>query len=416
MTSATPRPLPRIERFERLGYGLFVHWGLYSILGKGEWAQYHWKIPTAEYAKLALQFDAAEFDPRAIARMARSAGMRYIVLTTRHHDGFSLYDTRGLSKFDAPHSPAARDLVEEFVTACREEGIVPFLYHTTLDWSKESDTCPDEKFEEYLGYLNDSVEILCSQYGELGGLWFDGNWSRSNADWKEDDLYAIIRRHQPEAIIINNTGLDARGAAGHPEIDSVTFEQGLPSTPDRRGWKKYLAGEMCETVNLHWGIGMMDFNFKSPAEIIRHLCACRKLGANYLLNIGPTATGAIPEYETALLHKVGKWIALHGDLLSEGRPVPASCPGNDFLLQKGEKYYYFAHDSGRRGSSHVVSGGGSIGQRTIEDFSIPITSMKWLAAGEAGQFRQSSDDRTLTLDCPGYDYGIDLVVHVAELR
>ena len=134
-TSTTiPKPLPRIARFEKLGYGMFLHWGLYSQLGSGEWAMLNQEIPARDYNRLQQTFTAKDFDARAWARLAKTAGMRYITLTTRHHEGFSLYDTRGLSSFDAPHSPAKRDLVAEFVEGCRAEGIVPFFYHTTIDW------------------------------------------------------------------------------------------------------------------------------------------------------------------------------------------------------------------------------------------------------------------------------------------
>lgn len=415
MKSSLPKPLARISHFERLGYGLFIHWGLYSQIGRGEWIQFHDKIPVNVYAKLASTFTASDFDAPALARLARESGMRYAVLTTRHHEGFSLYDTRGLSSFDAPHSPAKRDLVQEFVEACRMDDIVPFLYHTTLDWGRDSANCSEKKFAEYLDYLNDSVEILCRHYGKIGGLWFDGNWSRPQSDWKEDRLYATIRKYQPEAIIINNTGLNARGAKGHPEIDSTTFEQGLPVAPDRRGWPKYVAGEMCETLNSHWGIGQNDFNFKSPADIIQNLCACRKVGANYLLNVGPTPTGGIPDYEAALLRKVGQWIGRHGNLIYEGKPVPATCPGRDFLLKKGNSYYYFAHDLSRRGDAHVVLQKGGNGPRGVDGFPARIKSVRWLDDDEKGRFTQSPDGSLLTLDCTGYNYGYDMVVRVAEL-
>jgi alpha-L-fucosidase len=411
-----PTPAPRIARFEKLGYGLFLHWGLYSQLGQGEWIQFQNKIPVKTYEKLAGTFTAADFDARAIARLAREGGFRYITLTTRHHEGFSLYDARGISTFDAPHSPAKRDLVKEFVQACRAEGIVPFFYHTTLDWRWDSAHCSEAKFKAYLDYLHDSVEILCRHYGKIGGLWFDGNWSRPQSNWQEDRLYATIRKYQPDAMIINNTGLDARGTRGHPETDSTTFEQGLPSSPDRRGWTKYVAGEMCETMNNHWGIGRKDFNFKSPAEIIRHLCSCRKVGANYLLNVGPTAKGAIPDYEAAVLRKVGEWIRLHGDLVYEGKPVAVQCQGSDFLLYKGNRYYYFAHDLTRRGNAHVVTPGSSQGPRVIDGFPKRVKSIRWLDDNEKGRFSQSTDQSMLTIDCAGFDYGNDLVVRVAEVK
>ena len=279
-----PVPLPRVARFERMAYGMFIHWGLYSQLGRGEWVMNREKISKEEYKKLRDTFTAKDFDGRKIARIARQAGMKYITLTSRHHDGFSLYDTRGLTDHDVMHTPAGRDLIKDFTDGCRAEGIVPFLYHTTLDWWQESF---NNDFDAYLDYLNKSVEILCTNYGPIGGLWFDGNWSKKDADWKEDRLYATIRKHQPEAIIVNNTGLHQRGKVGNPEIDSVTFEQGRPTPRDQRGMPKYVAGEMCQTMNRHWGLGKNDFAYMGPPQIIENLCACRKVGANYLLNVGP---------------------------------------------------------------------------------------------------------------------------------
>jgi alpha-L-fucosidase len=415
MDSTIPTPLPRIEAFERLGFGLFLHWGLYSQIGTGEWMHAHEGMPVAEYARLITTFTARHFDARSIARLARESGMRYICLTTRHHEGFSLYDTRGLSDFDALHSPAGRDLVAEFADACRAEGVSPFFYHTTLDLRWDSQNCSEAKFNEYLDYLNASVEILCRHYGKIGGIWFDGNWSRQ-ADWKEDRLYTTIRRHQPDAIIVNNTGLDARGVAGHPELDSVTFEQGLPSAPDRRGWPKYMAGEMCETMNRHWGIVRNDFHFMSPGTVIEHLCACRKVGANYLLNVGPTRDGEIPAYEAAVLRIVGDWIKRHGSMIYDAKPVAASCPGKDFVLKKGSRFYYFAHDMYRRDEPPVVQGGPSRRPRTVDGFPDRISRIRWLNEESDGRFIQSADGKLLTLECPGYDYGDDYVVLIAEME
>jgi alpha-L-fucosidase len=159
----TPTPLPRIANFERLAFGMFIHYGLYSLLGRDAWLSFHEQIPLTDYARLADRFTAEKFDAREIVRVAQTAGMRYVTLTTRHHDGFSLYDTRGLSAFDAPHAAAGRDLVAEFVTACRAGGLVPFLYHTTLDWQWDSANCDAAKFDEYLDYLH--ARLNCSAPG-----------------------------------------------------------------------------------------------------------------------------------------------------------------------------------------------------------------------------------------------------------
>lgn len=414
-TAEIPTPLPRVARFERLAYGMFIHFGLYSQLGKGEWIQHIGKIPQDEYEKLASTFTAEDFDARRIARLAKEAGMRYITITARHHDGFSLYDTRGLSEYDAPHSPAKRDLIAEFVEGCRAEGIVPFFYHTTLDWRWRTQEIDEAQFEEYLDYLHASVEILCTQYGPIGGLWFDGNWSR-RVDWKEDRLYGIIRKHQPEAMIINNTGLEARGFVGHPEIDSTTFEQGLPGPVDRRGWPKYVAGEMCQTMNRHWGYAKHDFNYISPAQVIETLALCRKVGANYLLNVGPEAQGKIPEYEAAVLQRAGEWVSLYGDLIYEGRPTSYKVSGRDFLLEMEGKLFWFAFDLSIQGDPNVVVPGRGAGPRTVTGLDRRIRGVRWLDNGEELSFAQNLEKGFATVHLTGQPYGTSLVVRVAEIE
>ena len=407
-----PKPEPRIQRFERLAYGMFIHWGLYSQLGKGEWIMHQEKIPKVQYAKLKDSFTAEDFNGRRIAKLARDAGMRYITITARHHDGFSLYDTRGLSDYDAVHSPADRDLIADFVEGCRAEGIVPFFYHTTLDWYQDSFK---EDFDTYLEYLRKSVELLCTNYGPIGGLWFDGNWSKPDADWQLDALYGMIRRHQPEAMIINNTGLEARGQIIHNEIDSVTFEQGRPKPMDRRGMPKYVAAEMCQTMNQHWGIGQRDFAYMSPKELIVNLAACRKVGANYLLNVGPTATGEIPAYEAATLTRVGEWIKLYGDLLYEGRPTAIAGMGDDFALEYDGKVYLFIHHLSIQGDANVVRMTSGAGPRSFAGLKRKIAKVRWLDNDEELDFAQDVDSGLLVINATGYPYGTNLVVRVAEL-
>ena len=231
-----------IERFKRLGFGMFVHFGLYSILGEGEWYLSANRSPNKRlYEKLPMRFDPVKNWAKELVKIAKSAGCRYINITARHHDGFSLYDTCGLSDYDAPHAKCGRDLIAEFTQACRSEGIVPFFYHTLLDWH---DPRYKDDFSAYIDYLVESVALLCRNYGQIGGIWFDGMWDKPNADWQEDRLYGTIKKLQPEAMIINNTGLDALGKVGHSMLDSVTFERGHPAYVDNSDRPR--AGEMCQ--------------------------------------------------------------------------------------------------------------------------------------------------------------------------
>ncbi len=409
---AIPKPQRYIADFEKMGLGMFVHWGLYSQLGKGEWIYSAQNMNMDDYKLLKDSFTAEDFDAEEIVLVAKNAGCRYITLTTRHHEGFSLYDTCGLSDFDAPHSPANRDLVREFVDACNKHGIVPFFYHTTLDWYNKDF---NENFDEYLEYLRKSVEVLCKNYGKIGGLWFDGNWSKADADWKEDALYATIRKYQPEAIIVNNTGLFARGAVGNPEIDSVTFEQGRPTPMNREGMPKYLAAEMCHTLNDHWGIGENDFNYQSPRSIIEHLCACRRVGANYLLNIGPTAQGGIEPMQRELMRILGKWMALYGEAIYEGKPHPAKCGADKNFILSGDGYLYvFIHDLGRGGDKNVTVDLFSNGSFTFDGVNESIESVEWMDNGEVLEFAQR--DGALSINATSYDYGTSTCVRVARAR
>jgi len=217
--AAFPSPLPRVARFEELAFGLFVHWGLYSLLGRGEWIRLRTPGCHPDYPALIREFTADGFDASAYVRLAKDAGMRYITFATRHHEGFSLYDTQGLSDFDVMHSPAGRDLVREFVDACRAGGIVPMFYHTTLDWhwrGLNTATCTEAEFAEYLDYLYASIELLCTQYGEIGGFWFDGDWSRKHADWQHDRFYGRIANTSPRRSLSTIPGFGRWGRALTP--------------------------------------------------------------------------------------------------------------------------------------------------------------------------------------------------------
>ncbi len=406
-----PIPEKRISDFEKMGFGLFVHWGLYSQLGMGEWTYEFHNRRMEDYTKLKDTFTAEDFDAEKLVLTAKQAGCKYINLTTKHHEGFALYDACGLSDFDAPNSAAGRDLVREFADACNKHDIAPFFYHATLDWYN---TDYKDNFERYLEYLRNSVEILCSNYGKIGGIWFDGNWDKPNADWQEDKLYSVIRRYQPDAIIVNNTGLSHRGEIGNPEIDSVTFEQGSPTPMKRDGMPKYLAAEMCHTMNNHWGIGINDINYKSPSELIASLCNCRKVGANYLLNIGPSAQGGIDSYQGELLKLVGRWMAMYGEAIYSGRPYPAGGCGKNFVLKGDDELYLFFFDMTRLGNENVSFGGKYCGWYSFGGMTDSVEKIEWMDNGESLDFMQK--DGLLSVNATGYPYGTSTCVRVAKAR
>ena len=402
----------RIKDFEQMSFGLFVHFGLYSVHGKGEWA-YNINIKAEEYHTLTEKFNPDVDWAQKLVLTAKNAGCKYITLTARHHDGFSLYDTCGLNNYDAPHSAAGRDLVREFVDACNVHGIITLFYHTLIDWHEPS---YNQNFPEYLKYLRASVKLLCKNYGKIGGIWFDGMWGKSDADWEEDEMYSLIRRYQPDAMIINNTGLSARGELGHIELDSVTFERDRPRNINLEGSPKYIASEMCQIFANHWGYAKRDFNFKSLSGVIEDFCACRKYGANYLLNVGPMGDGKLRPLDKAMLETLGEWVNIHSEAMYLPRPSNIEIYGKEknFILKGNGCYYLFVHGLGMEGSINVELIQDLPDYNNSFELQEKIKSIKWLDSGENLQFSQDGN-RVNVLTAPQL-YGEQLVVKIAKIE
>lgn len=398
-----------IRDFEKLGFGMFVHYGLYSVLGKGEWSHKILEIPSKQYQELTKKFYPKANWAEEIVHTAKKAGVKYITLTTRHHDGFSLYDTCGLSEYDSIHT-CGRDLVREFVDECNKQGILPFFYHTLLDWYVE---CYENDFKSYLKYLRSSVELLCKNYGKIGGIWFDGMWDKKEVDWEEDALYGLIRAYQPEAMIINNTGLSALGALGHIELDSVTFERGRPKPINKEGAPKYIASEMCQVFGDHWGYASDDLNYKSPADMIRDLACCRRYGANLLMNVGPMEDGSLRSIDKAIFELMGQWMfyneeaihALPADIIVENRE-------DDFLLKGGNTYYLFCHNLPMVADINVALVNEA---EYIDIFPLDecVQSIEWLDTNEPVSFEQ--ENGKVIVHTEPYRYGRNLVVRIAKI-
>lgn len=400
----------RIKEFEKLGFGMFVHFGLYSVIGKGEWAKKTLGIPWDEYLKTLEIFNPAENWAEELVINAKEAGCRYITLTTRHHDGFSLYDTCGLNEYDAPHV-CGRDLIKEFVDACRKHNVIPFFYHTLLDWHEES---YENNFKEYLVYLRKSVEIICKNYGNIGGIWFDGKWDKPNEDWEEDALYSLIRKYQPDAMIINNTGLSHRGELGHIELDSVTFERGRPKPINLDCSPKYIASEMCETFADHWGYAEHDLNFKSTGNLIRSYAICRRYRSNFLFNIGPKADGTLRTIDKGALEILGLWTKLNDEALHNPEPfnVEIEDKPDNFMLRDGDNYYLFFYDLSMKSDENVAINRDS-NLNNIFTFGKKIKSVNWLDNGEELSFTQEGDK--VNIQGKPYRYGSSYVVRIAKI-
>lgn len=391
-----------VEKFEELGFGLFVHFGLYSIQGQGEWyLSLNPNKNQEKYFALTKKFRVRSDWAKNLVKTAKSAGCKYITLTTRHHDGFSLYDTHGLNQFDAPHSACGRDLIKEFVDECNAQGITPFFYHTLLDWWHQDYR---GNFSAYIDYLIASVEILCKNYGKIGGFWFDGMWDKPNEDWQEDRLYATIRKYQPTAMIINNTGLDEQGKVGHYEIDSVTFERGKPCFVDNSDRRR--AGEMCQVLNDHWGYAKEDCNYKSVKELIENLVDCRKFNCNFLLNTGLLGNGNVNAIDKAILLQVGKWILQNKGFIYNVKSSEIHSTDADVLL--GSDGYYYAVIKGVE-----MVADENVQRKTAEKtvtLNRPILNGIWLDTGEPLEFTENQ------FKVKPFAYGKSLSVRIAKIK
>jgi alpha-L-fucosidase len=319
--------------FEDAKFGLFIHWGVYSLLGKGEWVMETDKIPIAEYRKLPPQFNPVKFDPEDWARLAKAAGVRYVTITSKHHDGFCMFDSK-LTDYDVVDaSPYGKDPLKALADALRKQRIKLFFYYSLLDWhhpdfyplgksGRHAGREPKGDWKKYVAYYQGQVRELCTNYGEIGGIWFDGWWDRPEAAWDLEGTYKLIHELQPGALVGNN-----HHVAPFPGEDFQMFEQDLPGE-NSAGFNKAgvaaLPLETCLTINQSWGYNASDDHYKSPEQIIHALVGAAGRGANLLLNIGPRPDGTISPESSERLATVGRWLETNGQAIFGTRRGPIS--------------------------------------------------------------------------------------------
>ncbi len=314
-----------IKWFQDAKFGMFIHWGLYSLLGRGEWVMHWEKIPVPEYEKLTSQFNPVHFDAKAWVQLAADAGQKYMVITSRHHDGFSMYNT-ALSDHKVTNTPFKRDPIAELAEACNKNQQVKLgFYVSLLDWHHPAYRFRQESglaWGDYIRFLHGQVKELCTNYGDLACFWFDGDWpchhiTEENAyfvaggSFEYESLYGIIRELQPDAVIHNN-----RHVKPLPGEDVQGFEQDLPgaNTAGFNTTEIYdLPIEVCMTINDNWGIHFEDENHKSTRQLIHNLVRSASVSGNYLLNVGPTADGTILPEHAKRLREMGMWLKLNGN-------------------------------------------------------------------------------------------------------
>jgi len=314
--------------FKEARFGMFIHFGLYALLGRSEWAMFLEEIPVGEYERLKDRFNPTEFNAKEWVQIAEDAGQRYITITSKHHEGFSMFNTK-LSNYSIMHTPFGRDLCGELAEECHRRGMIISFYFSLMDWHhpayQQSLKPRTPVSPEFIEFMLGQVRELCTNYGKLGAIWFDGGWDHTPEQWQAEKLMAMIAKLQPDTLINNRTGLPG---------DFSTPEEALgePNKPGRL-W------ENCMTINDNWGYDSRDERYKSPGEIVHLLVKAVAGGGNLLLNVSPLPIGKIDPQEAANLRDAGKWLKRNGESIYGADVFRPIYYDKTFTTAKGDKVY-----------------------------------------------------------------------------
>ena len=336
--------------FSEAKFGLFVHWGVYSVLGDGEWVMENEGISIESYDRLPAFFNPIDFNAKAWVQMAKKAGMKYITVTSRHHDGFSMFDSNATDYNIVKKTPFKRDVLKELAEACQEEGIRLFFYYSLVDWhrddyyprgttGKKSKGRGEGKWENYIAFMKEQLTELLTNYGEIAGIWFDGHWDKKDANWHFEEIYDLIHDLQPQCLIGNNH--HGKIIAGE---DFQMFEKDLPGE-DTKGFGAKaedvgkLPKEVCETISSSWGFRLNDDWVKSKKELIQLLVTTSGYGSNLLLNVDPMPNGKIKSKQISTLKEIGEWLEVYGETIY-GTQQGIIPPSKEMVsTQKGKRVY-----------------------------------------------------------------------------
>lgn len=392
----SPANLAARQWFQQARFGLFIHWGVYAVRGEGEWVMHEKRMTVAEYERDLLPvFDPVRFDPAAWVAMAKGAGMKYITITSKHHDGFAMWDSK-VSGYDVvERTPYGKDVLKALAEECRKQGLKLFFYHSQLDWH-HADYFPRGRtgrfsgrddagdWTRYLDYMDAQLRELLTGYGEVGGIWFDGWWDKPEADWRLDKTYALIHELQPAALV---------GANHHrkpfPGEDFQMFEKDLPGQKTQGFNADAELGdlplEMCDTINRSWGFNKTDGGHKSLKQLVQLLVKAAGHGANLLLNVGPRSDGTIqPEFATRL-SEMGDWLRRHGETVygTRGGPLPARPWG--VTTQRGDTVFV-----------HLLDWTDPL--LALPRLPRPLRTARYRASGKPIRFETGNDGLVLHLD------------------
>lgn len=326
----------RMQWFVQARFGMFIHWGLYAVPARGEWVRSNERMPEEKYMPFFREFDPSAADPKAWVQAAKEAGMGYVILTAKHHDGFCLFDSE-LTDFKSTNTPMGRDIVREFLEAGREAGLKVGLYYSLIDWhhpdfphhgdryhpmrSDPAASNEERDFERYLAYMHGQVKELCTRYGRLDVLWFDFSYNQLRGEaWRANELADMVRTLQPGILLNNRLEVSGEGfgslAQGKPAPchgDFVSPERMVPPEGlfDPQGRPLYW--ETCTTMNHSWGYCAGDTWYKPAPLLLKKLVECVSKGGNFLLNVGPDGNGRIPRQAMDTLKYLGQWMQINGE-------------------------------------------------------------------------------------------------------
>jgi len=353
----------RMEWWREARFGMFIHWGLYAIPAgewkdkttHAEWIRTTAQIPLKEYDQFVPQFNPDQFNAKAWVQMAKDAGMKYITITSKHHDGFCLWDSKE-TDFDVMSTPFKRDILKELATACREIGGIRLcFYHSIMDWhhpdynerrnwEKDRPVAGTDR-KRYIAYMKKQLKELVTQYGDIGVFWFDGEWE---GFWKHEDgvdLYNYLRGLKPDVIINNRVDKGRGGMAGMTTAGGYAGDFGTPEQEIPETGLPGVDWESCMTMNNNWGYNKADKNFKSVKDLIQKLVDIASKGGNFLLNIGPKADGSFPQESIDRLKAIGDWMKVNGESIYGTNASPFEHTSWGRVTQKtaGNKTYLYLH-------------------------------------------------------------------------
>ena len=399
------------EWFQDAKFGLFIHWGIYSVLGDGEWVMNKQNISIGQYNKLASFFNPTFFDADQWVLMAKNAGMKYITITSRHHDGFSMFESEASDFNIVKKTPYGKDVLKLLTDACNRHGLKIFFYYSQLDWYRD-DYFPRGKtglgikgrkegdWDDYIDFMKAQLTELLTNYGKIAGIWFDGEWDQfeftvnengkrtliqKKMDFKLDEIYSLIHELQPHALIGSNHHL-----APNPGEDFQMFEKDLPG----RDTKSFATNkedigqlplEVCETINGTWGFNLKDTKHKSKKKIVQYLVKAAGYNSNLLLNVGPMPNGRIQQEHIDVLQQVGAWLDIYGKTIYNTRGGPVKTTNELASTQTGDTVYLHMLNNSKK--SYFIDG-----------YLPTIKSLSYFNSGNKVNFRLRKDGLQINLD------------------